>query len=232
MAHLDPLLSDIRTDRQLLDSLVRNCQLLVGRVPFVGASAVFNQFRELVHETPSPKTIFGQALMDHLVLQLALRLLPSPEERNKIITKPDRAGDNLVSLLMEVSPHSKPFRSVDQFDSTDPATMYSVNHRAVEAAVAFIEQRFAEPGLRLAHVAAHVRLSRSHLDRLLKKHLGISFLGYLRRVRIRRAAELLEKSELSIKEIAAAVGYDFVSTFDRNFRHAHGRCPSEWRCTH
>jgi AraC-like DNA-binding protein len=47
-----------------------------------------------------------------------------------------------------------------------------------------------------------------------------------------RHTECLLRGNLSIKEIAAAVGYGRVSSFDRDFRRTYGCSPSSWRQTH
>jgi AraC-like DNA-binding protein len=222
MADADPLSSDTRRDRQLLDAFVRHCQVLVGQVPFVGAPAVFSQFRALVHETPSPRSVFAQALMEHFVLQFTLRLLPGVDPH-------EESPNATLELLKGISPSEELHRSPDIRASGVAEPTSKGRHRAVESAVAFIVRHFADSGIRLGRVAAHVRLSPSHLDRLLKRQSGTSFVGHLRRARLQRASELLEYSELSIKEIAAAVGYDRVSTFDRNFKQIHACSPRAWR---
>jgi transcriptional regulator GlxA family with amidase domain len=54
-------------------------------------------------------------------------------------------------------------------------------------------------------------------------------IGYCRAVRIGRARELLERGELSQKEIAAPPGYKDVATFSRVFRKATGLAPGAYR---
>jgi AraC-like DNA-binding protein len=233
MTASDPASPDTRADRRLLDTFVRDCQVLVGQVPFVGAPAVFSQFRALVHETPSPKSIFAQALMEHFVLQFTLRLLPRVDPHGE-------SPSATLELLKEISPQDEPQRSLDMDISTTRGDLHVVSaevtepmsrkrHRAVESAVAFIRRHFADSGLRLGRVAGYVRLSPSHLDRLLTKQSGTSFVGHLRQARLHRASELLEHTGLSIKEIAAEVGYDRVSTFDRNFKQIYACSPRAWR---
>ncbi|MGH7552218.1 MAG: helix-turn-helix domain-containing protein [Longimicrobiales bacterium] len=45
-----------------------------------------------------------------------------------------------------------------------------------------------------------------------------------------QAIHLMQSSStLSVKEIAAAVGYNYVTSFDRNFKKMQGMTPTEWR---
>jgi hypothetical protein len=48
-------------------------------------------------------------------------------------------------------------------------------------------------------------------------------------VRMRKAAELLSATDLSIKEIAADVGYKHVSDFCHHFKQVYGLASSEYR---
>lgn len=100
--------------------------------------------------------------------------------------------------------------------------------KAVEA-LTFLQQRFAEPAIRLSVVARHTALSPTHLARLLKSSTGLTFLQHLRRLRVRHAEELLATTMLSIKEVAAACGYPRSGSFTRDFRRVHGCTPSAWR---
>ena len=55
---------------------------------------------------------------------------------------------------------------------------------------------------------------------------------YLRKLRMERALELLETSLLSIKEIAAKVGYNDSSHFMREFKKSYGSTPSQYRAAY
>ncbi len=52
---------------------------------------------------------------------------------------------------------------------------------------------------------------------------------YLRDLRLKKAVLLLQDPTLSIKEIAAAVGYKYVSDFDHHFKSTYGMRPGEYR---
>jgi len=67
------------------------------------------------------------------------------------------------------------------------------------------------------------------LSRLFKKETGVSFRQHVREVRMRKAEEMLRRTLLSIKEIAAEVGYKHVSDFDHHFKEVYGMTPREYR---
>jgi AraC-like DNA-binding protein len=97
----------------------------------------------------------------------------------------------------------------------------------VRTAVGLIEQQACEPHINLRIVAHQVGLSPWHLSRLLNR-AGYGFAQCLHRERIWRAGALLRTS-MSVKEVAAAVGYANTTQFDRRFRVYHHMTPTEYR---
>ena len=95
----------------------------------------------------------------------------------------------------------------------------------VDRVLGLIEARHCEPSLTIGRAARDVRLSRWHLGRLLKQHTGHGFLSHVHRARVLSARRLLEGSDLSIKEIAAAVGYASSQQLDRHFKRIVGDTP-------
>lgn len=72
-------------------------------------------------------------------------------------------------------------------------------------------------------------LSHSHLQRLFKQATGVGLGRALTEKRLRRAADLLLRTNMSVKEVAHAVGYEHTSSFTRAFgRHFEER-PRHYR---
>jgi len=72
-------------------------------------------------------------------------------------------------------------------------------------------------------------LSRTQLYRKIKELTGSSTANFIRHVRLKKGAELLETSELAISEISAAVGFNEPSYFSSSFQELYHISPSEWR---
>jgi AraC-like DNA-binding protein len=84
--------------------------------------------------------------------------------------------------------------------------------------------------LKLTEVARDIAFtSAGNLSRLFRQHHGLSFQGYLQRLRMEKAAELLRRTRLPIARIAKRVGYRDVSRFSQHFKRLHNRTPSDWR---
>ncbi|SIO64404.1 AraC family transcriptional regulator, activator of mtrCDE [Bradyrhizobium erythrophlei] len=74
-----------------------------------------------------------------------------------------------------------------------------------------------------------VGLSRSAFMARFSAAFGESPMSLLRRVRMRRAADLLAANALSIDQVALNAGYQSRSSFARTFRRYYGSEPSEYR---
>jgi putative transcriptional regulator yfiF len=78
-------------------------------------------------------------------------------------------------------------------------------------------------------VAHSLHVSRYYVSRLFSSRLNIGFNSYINSLRIRRACEMLKTNDRSVTEIAGAVGYNSVRTFDRCFAEIRGMSPKEYR---
>jgi AraC family transcriptional activator of mtrCDE len=98
-----------------------------------------------------------------------------------------------------------------------------------------IARAFAEMASRpsVAHTVqslSHaIGLSRSAFMARFSAAFGESPMSLLRRVRMRRAADLLTANALSIDQVALNTGYRSRSSFTRTFRRYYGSDPSEYR---
>ena len=98
----------------------------------------------------------------------------------------------------------------------------------VKAVIRMMEQSLAGD-ISLRTLAKNVNLSPPRLRQLFKKDTGVSPIQYVRRLRARKAAYLLQTSFLSIKEVAFQSGSGDVSHFVRDFKKHYGLTPSEFR---
>lgn len=78
-------------------------------------------------------------------------------------------------------------------------------------------------------LARQIGVSRYYFARAFTATFGIAPHQYLLRLRIRKAAELLGNSRLSVTEIALMVGFSSSSEFSRTFRATMGHTPREFR---
>ncbi len=91
----------------------------------------------------------------------------------------------------------------------------------------YIEEHYAEQ-LSLVQAARMACLNRSHFCRHFRSVTGCSFIEYTNRIRIKKAEDLLRNREMSITEIAFAIGYNSVNYFDEIFKKTTGYSPRKF----
>ena len=81
----------------------------------------------------------------------------------------------------------------------------------------------------VTELSAMAECQRYAAFRLFKSNIGESPLLYFNTMKIRRAAELLRHTLISIKEIAFSLGYEEPAYFATQFRNTMGVSPREYR---
>ncbi|MEE1078341.1 MAG: AraC family transcriptional regulator [Agathobacter sp.] len=92
----------------------------------------------------------------------------------------------------------------------------------------YIENNYMEK-ITIEEIAKVAEFSESHFMRYFKETMGTSFIDYLKDYRLTMASRLLISSESSILDIAAEVGFDNLSYFNRSFKQKYGMTPSQFR---
>ena len=80
-------------------------------------------------------------------------------------------------------------------------------------------------------VADALRINRSYLSKLFKKNTGISLGEFIRKERIKAAANMLEFSDYSASEIAEYLHFSSQSHFIQCFKKEIGCTPAQYRNT-
>lgn len=93
---------------------------------------------------------------------------------------------------------------------------------------AFFEEHVSRP-ITMDTLAQHLHLSRTHVNRILKKHYNVTFREKLIRTRMARAAWLLRNTSDRVDQIADAVGYSSISAFHEMFRKHFAMSPEKYR---
>ena len=101
--------------------------------------------------------------------------------------------------------------------------------RRLERMLAYIAGNFNRPGLTCREVAATEGMALSAFSRLFERHLACSCAEYINHLRIYKACQLLTETDTLVTSIAMDVGYETLSTFNRNFLRLIGRTPSAFR---
>ena len=93
-------------------------------------------------------------------------------------------------------------------------------------ALNFIRDNYSR-GIQLGDAAGASQVDPSHLSRLFNKHLKTNFIDYLTKLRINEAERLLKEKSITVKEAAAASGYQDPNYFSKTFKKIKGILPTE-----
>ncbi len=93
----------------------------------------------------------------------------------------------------------------------------------------FFLTRYTESDLGIHDLARKLKLSESRLAHVIKESFGQTFVQLLTHTRLRRACELLVKTDFPISQIALQVGYGDLSHFHRVFKKHREVTPRTYR---
>jgi AraC family transcriptional regulator, regulatory protein of adaptative response / methylphosphotriester-DNA alkyltransferase methyltransferase len=110
-----------------------------------------------------------------------------------------------------------------------PATV-QLRSSLYDDAVAIVEREYGSE-LSLDDIARRVASSRRQLQRAYAEVGNTTFREHLTRVRMNRAAELLSRRSVTVREVAHRVGYRQPAQFAKAFRRHLGVAPSDYRAS-
>jgi AraC-like DNA-binding protein len=119
-------------------------------------------------------------------------------------------------------------RYVNQLPVDATGWLAGVRDTAIGHALALLHNNPARAWT-IAGLARQVGLSRSRLAERFRHFVGESPMAYLARWRLRLGAEILQTSDNSVAQVAAAVGYGSEASFNRAFRREFASPPAAFR---
>jgi transcriptional regulator GlxA family with amidase domain len=91
-----------------------------------------------------------------------------------------------------------------------------------------VEAHIDDPDFETDHLARESGISRRQLNRKLRALTGQSVREFIRIMRLKRAAQLLQQQSGTVTEIAYEVGFNNIGHFAKIFREQFGVSPSEY----
>lgn len=110
----------------------------------------------------------------------------------------------------------------------NPADTTNRQFGRIEATMDSMREQLHAPAT-LRDYAAKAGLSVSRFSETFREHCGVSPMTYLTELRIQRACELLDRTDLQIGEIARMLGYEDTLYFSRLFSKHTGMAPTAYR---
>ncbi|MEK8132875.1 response regulator [Paenibacillus filicis] len=134
----------------------------------------------------------------------------------------------VYALDSDPRPEDELFKLLAALMTTFHETMSDSRYSYVQRAVAYIRERL-DHNLSLQEVARFVHLNPNHFSEVFKKETGQSYIEFVTQERIRKAASILQTTQLKVSEVAGMVGYEDFKYFSQQFKRHTGLTPSEYR---
>ena len=114
-------------------------------------------------------------------------------------------------------------------DTRSPA-QHDARQRVMKDIIKYIEINYPER-ITLDDIANLVHLSKGECCRAFKRDANTTIFNYLTSYRVQKSAELLTTSDMSISQVASAVGFSSPSYFTEMFKKYTNQTPSDYRST-
>ena len=145
------------------------------------------------------------------------------EEFNQQQTNFNLMGKALVMEMMILI-----LRSLEKKERLSDETQASQNdrmHQVVQLIMTYMENNYAKD-ISIEQLATLYYVSPTYLSKIFKDLTGFSPINYLIQIRLKKAHELLTTDDLTVKEVAKAVGYEDAYHFSKSFKKHFGTSPS------
>jgi len=104
--------------------------------------------------------------------------------------------------------------------------------RDIASILEYINKNLQNPGLSLSDISRAYYMSVTYLCMYFKEKTGTTIRSYIIESRMKKAAELLQYTDLKVTEIAEAVGFTNQSYFTKSFGRYFGMSPSRYKEEH
>jgi transcriptional regulator of acetoin/glycerol metabolism len=166
---------------------------------------------------------------DQTDISVRLLIAGSNDSRPALVTPPEHpmsASSNPTNCNLHTRPR---LGSIDISKLPPPPQAHGgLSPGAMRRVREYVEVHLAE-SIDLSMLAGVAGLSVHHFARQFKQSAGVTPHFYLTKKRVERAQEMLVQTDLSLAEIAYAVGFFDQGHLARHFRHMLGTTPREFR---
>ena len=164
---------------------------------------------------------------DNLVINNLIENLVALSLSDKKHNKKRAVVSTLTALLEQVSALSKKITVCKKTNEFFEPFFESREEKYKRQIEKYVSEEFVCGSL--AECARLMGINEQYLSRLTKKLFGQNFKTLLTDKRTEEGEKLLKNSDLTVSDIAAAIGYENVYGFNEAFRKKHGITPSIWK---
>lgn len=111
--------------------------------------------------------------------------------------------------------------------SVKPAPGYK--KRNIVDIITYVHEHYLDDNFSVKYMASYFDTSVSNISHFFKKNMGITISQYVEQIKLERAREMLEKSDLRVSEIARTLRYANSTVFIEMFKKYEGITPGGYR---
>lgn len=152
--------------------------------------------------------------------ELIIQMIKYTEKWSEEMVLPTEERYTFMRALLQVM--------IPQKENTVPIILPITQNDLLKRILHYMETKMQE-SLTLKSVSEQFNTSERTLSRLFQSELKLSFLQYLKNLRMIHAIELLQNTHLSLSEIAEKVGYTTLGAFSNTFYDLTKMRPSDMR---
>jgi CheY-like chemotaxis protein/AraC-like DNA-binding protein len=114
-------------------------------------------------------------------------------------------------------------------DNQEVAEGSSMDEAFIEKAIKLVSDNLANESFGVDLLMSDLCMSQSTLYRKLKSLTGLSITGFIRSVRLKKAAQMILNDDVKLSQVAFEVGFNDYKHFRLSFQHQFGCLPSDYK---
>ncbi len=192
-----------------------------------------NEIYEYIFASKKLSITYFEKLYNNMCMQIFMKFkfLTGLEDFSRILEKFEKARD-IVDESESLEGIHNSIKSIIielyEYYTKSNIKMFGTNY-IVEKAKQYIDNNFSDSNLTLTSTAETLQISATYLCTIFKKHIGISFSDYIKKVRIQQAVLILKTTDVNISDLGNMVGYTGEKSFFYAFRIETGISPAKYR---
>lgn len=193
------------------------------------AELVYRQITEYLDELVRKNALDGKVLeqVHHDFVQMVFSVLTQKGIQAHLLFQGEDSRRLSDKAILSVRAFTEWVRYMLE-KASEYARVVEQSESMVEKARKYLENNL-DQNLDRDDIAGYVCLNPDYLSRLFKKETGMSISEYVINARLKKAKELLQKTDISVSGIASMLGYANFSYFSTSFKKATGDTPVSYR---
>lgn len=206
----------------------KNMSILINQLDTAGAIQKLNEVLNISHD-------IGPNSLD-LIYEFCYEVILTIKKILTVNNIVDAAANEILNLSYEdlmnyvtMKELKKFMIKVIQSISNSNVVDYKVKYtEPVEQSIEILKRQY-DQNISLDDICNEIAVSKNYFCYLFKREVGQSVWSYLTDIRINKAKELLENTDMKSYEIAFHIGYDNPSYFSKVFKKYENVTPNEYR---